>query len=559
MAREARVSPLLAQILLNREVRSASDVRRFLSPDWSGLLPPEALPGAVEAARQLAEAARAGRRIVVYGDYDVDGISATAILWHVLAAGGADVHYFIPSRFEEGYGVSADALRTLRGEGADMVVTVDCGITACAEARLARELGLKLVITDHHEPRAEHPEADAIVHPTALEMSENPHLSGSAVAFKVAWATARELCGARRVSDEFRALLTDATAFAALGLVADVVPLVGENRLIAALGLAQLHHTRNPGLRALIEVSGLANRRRMDEYDIGFMLAPRLNAIGRLGHAAKAVELFTHADGPRAEQIARDLDSKNRERQRVEKRITQEALELVAARGFDRAACRAIVLASPEWNRGVVGIVASRLVDRFRRPTVLIALDGDEGQGSGRSIRHFPLHEALMACEEHLLSHGGHAMAAGIRIAAEKVDAFTEAFLALADQRLTPADLVPQLRLDDEVELGQIGLDTVEMLHHMAPFGVGNARPRLASTVVELVGEPRAVGQAARHLQFTVRQGSVYRKAIAFGRGNRRDELLDHRRLRLAFEPIINEWNGRRSVELKIVDWKPAG
>ncbi len=558
LAQQARVAPVLAQVFLNRQMQTPAQIESFLAPDWSRLLPPESLPGVIEAARLLADAARRRRRIVIYGDYDVDGITATAILWHVLTAAGADVRYFIPNRFEEGYGLSADALATLKEQGADVVVTVDCGITACQQARRAAELGLQLIITDHHEPGDELPEVAALVHPSIGAGSDNPHLCGAGVAFKLAWALARELCGREKVTEPYRTLLVEAVGLTALGLVADVVPLIGENRIIAAMGLRQLRHTSNVGLAALIEVSGLSGRPRYNEYDIGFALAPRLNALGRLGHAIEAVELFTSASEQRAREIAQRLDQCNRQRQRVEREIAAEAVELVRQRGFDRAGTRGIVLASERWNRGVVGIVASRLVERFGRPAVLIALDGDEGQGSGRSVPNFPLHEVLTECREHLISHGGHAMAAGLRIAAGAVEGFTQAFLEQAARRLTDADLLPALRLDDELELGQLDVPLAETLERMAPFGIGNPRPRFATTPVELVGQPRTVGGNARHLQFVVRQGQVHRKAIAFGAAERLDELLDCGRLRLAFEPIVNEWNGRRSAELKVLDFLPA-
>lgn len=521
------------------------------------MLPPERLPGAIAAAERLVDAVRAGRRIIIYGDYDVDGVTATAILWHALKLADANVDFYIPSRFDEGYGVNSEALEQIRAGGANVVVTVDCGITAVEEARLAGRLGLELIITDHHQPRAELPDASVIVHPTACgDTSGNPHLSGAGVAFKLAWALAQQLCGSTRVTPEYREHLLDATAFAALGLVADVMPVTGENRVIASFGLRHLCHTQNPGLQALIEVSGLTGKKRYDEYDVGFLLAPRLNAVGRLGHARLAVELFTRAAAKQAHEIATTLDAQNRQRQKVEREIVEQATEMVSARGFDRDSRRAIVLASPDWHPGVIGIVAARLVDRFHRPTVLVALDGPQGQGSGRSIRHFPLHEVLAACEQHLVSYGGHAMAAGVKIAADKVEAFTDAFLAQAARRLTPADLVPKLRLDDEVRLDQLVLGVVDAIQRLAPFGVGNARPRLATDPVELVDTPRAVGQGGQHLQFTVRQGRTYRKAIAFGRGKQLEELADHRRLRLAFEPIVNEWNAQRNVELKVIDWK---
>ncbi len=548
----------MAQVLLNRGIRTAAEVRPFLSPDFKALLPPDALPGAVEAARHLADATKAGKRIVIYGDYDVDGVTATTILWHVLKLAGADVRFYIPSRLDEGYGVNAEAVASIAADGGQVVITVDCGITAVEEVRRARELGLDVIVTDHHQAHDRLPDAAVIVHPTACGESANPNLSGAGVALKIAWALAQEFSGTARVKPAFREYLLDATAFAALGLIADVVPLTGENRIITSFGLRHLCQTKNPGLQALIDVSGLSDKKKYDDYDVGFRLAPRLNAIGRLGHARLAVELFTRADADRAREIAVTLDAENRRRREVERQITKEAEALVIEKGFDRDSCRGIVLAAPNWHPGVIGIVASRLVDRFHRPTIMIALDNEQGQGSGRSVRHFPLHEVLGCCRQSLLSFGGHAMAAGVKLRADQIDAFTDAFQAEAARRLTPADLRPKLHLDDEVALSELTMDVADTLQHLAPFGEGNPRPRLATTPVELAEPPRAVGAGGAHLQFTVRQGNTYRKAIAFGRGPQAEQLLQHRHLRVAFEPIINEWNGRRNVELKIIDWKPA-
>jgi len=565
LARDAGLSPLLAQLLLVRGAATTQDVRRFMTPDFRELLPPEALPGAVAAADRLHRAAADGCPIVIYGDYDVDGVTASAILWHALRYIGASVRTYVPSRFEEGYGLNSDAIRKLAEEGAQAIVTVDCGITACEQARLARELGVELIITDHHEPKSDLPDASVLVHPTALaERCPNPNLSGAGVALKVAWAIAQRHAGASRVGPELRELLLDATALAAMGLVADMVPLTGENRLIASFGLRHLCKSRNPGLRALVEAAGLERKAAVDDYDVGFLLAPRLNAVGRMGHAREAVELLTTADDGRAREIATALDGHNRERQEVEKRILAQAETMVVERDMHRDGCRGIVLASEAWHTGVVGIVASRLIERFHRPTVLIALSNGVGQGSARSIRNFPLHESLARCGEHLLSHGGHAMAAGLRIETARVEAFTRAFLDDAAQRLTQADLTPRLNIDDEVELGQVDLALAESIARMQPFGIGNARPRLVARGLELADEPRVVGAGGAHLQFTVRCPGVgagardggHRKAIAFGRGSDAVKLTERRRLDLAFEPIVNEWMGRKKVELKVVDWR---
>lgn len=558
LAASAGVSRLVAQLLLNRGVTDAPAARRFLAPQFRSLAAPDDLPNACAAAERLVAAIRDRRRIIIYGDYDVDGVTGTTILHNALRLAGADVDYYIPSRLEEGYGLNGDALERLASEGAKVVVTVDCGVTAIAEAQRARELGLELIITDHHEPRPEAPEA-LLVHPSAFgRVCGNPNLSGAGVALKVAWALAQTLLGERRVSPEYRDFLVDATAFAALGLIADIVPLTGENRVLASFGLRQLRATQNVGLRALIETAGLSDKARYDEYDIGFVLGPRLNALGRMGHAREAVELFTRATPERATEISRELERRNRERQLVEREIAGEAEALTIERGFHRDSSAAIVLASPRWHAGVIGIVASRLVERFHRPTVLIALENGVGQGSGRSIRHFPLHEALARCNEHLLGHGGHAMAAGVRIREENVSAFTCAFMADASKRLSSADLRPKLHLDDEVELREITLDTTATLDALAPFGMGNSRPRLATAPVELTEPPRRVGRDGAHAQFTVRQHGAYRRAIAFGVGERAEQLADARAVRLAFEPLLDEWMGQQRVKLRVLDWKMA-
>lgn len=559
LASAAQIDELLAQLLLNRGIRSADAYRKFVACDFRELHPPEVLPGAEAAGKFLAAAARAGRKIVLYGDYDVDGITGTTILWHVLRLAGVVPQVVLPSRFEHGYGLHSSALESIAAGGGEIVVTIDCGITAVEPARRARELGLKLIITDHHQPGAELPDAHLIVHPTACPPAgPNPDLSGAGVALKVAWSLSRELSGGGKVGPEWRETLMDCTAFAALGLMADSVPMTGENRIITSYGLKHLNKSANNGIRALLDVAGLGRKAAYDDFDVGFALAPRLNAIGRLDHAREAVTLFTTATSDEAHAIAERLNQLNLERQQIERDTTAIALEMATARGFDKDNCRGIVLAGENWHPGVIGIVAARLVERFQRPTMLFSLKDGLGQGSGRSVRHFPLHEVLNDCAAHLVSFGGHAMAAGAKISAVQLDAFTEAFLDQAARRLTAADIVPKLHLDDEVHLHQVTPDNAATLARLAPHGVGNARPRLATTPVELAEAPRAVGSRGNHLQFRVRQGDVYRRAIAFGRGEFAQQLAEYRQLRLAFEPLMDSWQGRSTLSLKVIDWKSA-
>lgn len=544
---------LVAQLLLNRGLESSEAVRAFLTPQMKDLLPPHCLPGAVEAAGRIVRAIRERARIILYGDYDVDGTTGLAILWHVLTRAGASVSFYVPHRIEEGYGLNLQAVERLIAEGAELIVTIDCGITAVEVAEHLKKQGVALIVTDHHGYGDTLPPADAIVHPLVGGTCPNPDLSGSAVAFKVAWAIAQQLGDGEKAPPDLRDLLVELLPLAALGTIADVVPLTGENRIIARHGLDRLARTTLPGLRALIDSAGL-NGKNVTGYDVGFKLAPRINAAGRMGHARLAVELFTRADTDRAREIALYLEEHNRSRQATERKVTKQAVELVERHKLAGDARRAIVLASHGWHPGVIGIVAARLVDRYHRPAVVIALGGESAQGSARSVRHFDINDAISTCAEHLITHGGHTMAAGLRIDEEKIEAFTEAFVTVANNRLTPADLTRDLRIDAEVSLADLTLPTVETLLGLGPFGAGNPRPRLASEWVELAKEPRCVGKKQEHLQAVFRENGASLKAIGFGLGDRLEDLKQHRRCRVAFEPIINEFGGRRSVEMQMID-----
>jgi len=333
------------------------------------------------------------------------------------------------------------------------------------------------------------------------------------------------------------------------------VPLTGENRILAHYGLKGLPKSRLPGIQALIQAANLTGK-SLSGYDIGFKLGPRLNAIGRMGHARLAVDMLTRADEREAVHIAANLEQQNRARQALQKRITDEAIAMVSETGQDSDGVRGIVLASTDWHAGVIGVVASRVTEEFGRPTVMIAIENGVGQGSARSIRNFPLHEVLADCRDTLLTYGGHAMAAGLKVEAEKIDAFRAAFHNRAAQLLTPADLRPKLRIDDEVRLDALNMSLVSDFAKLEPFGAGNASPRLATDWLEVVGEPRAVGASKSHLQVALTDGVRQCKGIAFGMAKHADDLKDSRRCRVAFEPITNEWNGRVSVEMRILDFR---
>lgn len=559
LAAKLRVSPLAAQILCNRGLTDLELARTFFDPKLSDLRPPSELGGTEQAADLLMAAIKDRRRIVIYGDYDVDGITGTAILWKVLRMAGAEVGYYIPHRLEEGYGINEQAIRQIAADGASVLITVDCGITACDELQVARDLGLKVIVTDHHRSKDQIPCADVVIHPR-ISGYVFPHLSGAGVAMKLAWAVAQRLSPGSRVKPEFRDFLLDATSLAALGTIADVVPLLGENRILTRFGLVGLANSKNTGIAALLTAANLTGQSLHSDH-VGYLLAPRLNAAGRLGHAGLCVEMFTTADPERAVEIATYLEQQNRQRQAIEKQISAQARQMVLDAGMDRDEFRAIVLAEKGWHAGVIGIVASRLVDEFCKPVVLVSFEQDGepiGQGSARSIEGFALHEALNSCAGHLVSCGGHEMAAGLRVHADNLPAFTRAFLACAADKLRAEDLARTLSLDAEVELALVTPNLLAELNKLAPFGQANPKPRFASGWLRLSGAPRIVGRNQDHIQLSVTDGRTTRKAVGFGMAKRLAPLLGRGQFRVAFEAIANEWNGTTTAELRLLDVQMA-
>ncbi|MFW6066206.1 MAG: single-stranded-DNA-specific exonuclease RecJ [Planctomycetota bacterium] len=555
LARAAGTAPLVAQVLLNRGVSDADSAKAFLDPKLTDLHDPSLLPGAVEAARRIVRAIHDRERIVLYGDYDVDGMTGVAVLYECLRMLGAEPHWYVPHRLEEGYGVNADAVRKLAADGAKLLITVDCGISAVGPLKEAQAAGLDVIVTDHHLPGAELPPATAIVHPS-LPGGGYPceYLAGAGVAFKLAWQVAREACGEKRVDEPMRRFLLNATCLAGLGTVADVVPLSDENRVLAAHGLRGLEATEHPGLRALIDAAGLAGD-RLDTYAVGFRLAPRLNASGRMGHARLALELLTRAEPDRCREIADYLNKQNTQRQKVEQEITAQAAEQVVSRGLDGDDHRAIVLGSDNWHGGVVGIVASRLVDRFAKPTVLVSLDGEElAHGSARSIPDFHMRDALAVCAEHLEGFGGHAMAGGIKLRPEKLDAFADAFGRYAGDTLTSEQLRPTLQIDVEAPLRALQYHAVEHLSRLAPFGEGNPRPVVAIRGCEVVNPPKRIGRNGNTASMIIAQNGATMRAVGFSMGDLADLLVGVNRVDIVAEPVINNFRGQTSVELKLRD-----
>jgi single-stranded-DNA-specific exonuclease len=527
LTRELGLSRTAAAVLVRRGHDTPARARAFLDPQDRH--DPAALGDMVDACRVILGHVQRGSRIVVHGDYDVDGVCATAVLVRALRELGADAGWHIPSRFDEGYGLATQTVERLAARGARLIVTVDCGITATEAVDRARELVVDVVVSDHHKPGDVLP-ACPVVHP-GLGGYPEPALCGSAVAHKLAQSL-------------FHAADTDPNKadrdldLVALATLCDLVPLTGENRRIAREGIVAMQRTRNVGLRALMEATGLAPA-DVDERAAGFRLGPRINAAGRMQRADAALELLMTADEDRAREVAKELDDLNRDRQEEEQRIVFAAEAAAAA--FTHQA--GLVVAGEGWHSGVVGIVASRLVERFSRPAIVISLDGDTGKGSGRSIGAFDLHAGLAACASHLTRFGGHKMAAGLELHSDRVDAFRADFARHAASVLTPEDLIPCEKIDAVVSGGSTGLSLAEELSGLGPFGPANPAPTLLLPAARLESV-RAMGEEKQHARLTVRSGGARIEAVAFRASAAALDRLATDQQDLAVRLERNEWNG---------------
>jgi single-stranded-DNA-specific exonuclease len=539
LAKALGLSEITASVLVRRGYGDPDEARAFLAGEQP-LHDPFLLGDMERAVQQIRAAADAGRRICVHGDYDVDGICATVLAVLVLRELGADVDWHLPSRFDEGYGVSGETLERLAGEGCGLVLTVDCGITAVDEVRRARELGLEVVVTDHHRPAEELPDCPLVA--TRPSDYPFPDLCGTGVVYKLGEA----LLGSG--SEVLKRHLD----LVALATIADVVPLVGENRSLAIAGLRTLARTQKPGLRALMKVARV-DPAAVDAGKVGFRLAPRINAAGRLGHPRAALELLLTDDADEARRLADRLEDLNRDRQAVEDKILRAAIAQVEEWPEAKRRRRAYVVWGEDWHEGVIGIVASRLVERYHRPVVLLAGgSGELWKGSGRSIPTFDLHGALGGCARFLERFGGHRAAAGLSIAPELAESFADAFAAHAEGVLAPDDLTPTTVVDAILPRGaNLTLDLCEELRRLAPFGLANPDVTLLAPGCEL-GDLATVGDG-KHLRFRVqRDGRDAGGAIAFGQGTRLDRYRRSGRYDVAFRLQENHWNGTVSPQLVV-------
>ena len=543
LAAELRLPPAVCALLLRRGYADPAAAKRYLRPRLEQLHEPTAMLSLDAAVERLARAVRDGETVMVHGDYDVDGMCSTALMVRVLRTLGGRAAPFIPRRVEDGYDLTAAGVRAARDAGARVVLTCDCGTSARAPIADLCAAGIDVIVSDHHLPGGALPDCLAVLNPKRPGCEyPDKDLAAVGVAFKLALALVRRLGGNENV-------VLSQLDLVALATIADIAPLRGENRVLVRYGLRLLNETQNVGLRALLRAAALDGK-ALNAGRVGFILAPRLNAVGRLGHALRGVELLLCERESEANAIARELEELNRRRQEMDRAMLAEARTMLA--GLDLDETYGIVLASPNWHPGVIGIVASRIVEETGRPTILIALDGGEGKGSGRSIPAFDLHAGIGACRDLLVRFGGHKAAAGITIAEEHVAEFARGFNAVARERLREEDLVPELKVDLELPLADASAELEGLLRHFEPFGIGNAAPLLVSRDVRLVERPRVVGQDGLKLRLAA--GTADIEAIGWGMGWMAAELDPAVPVDIAYRLERDDFRGESRLVAKLVD-----
>jgi single-stranded-DNA-specific exonuclease len=548
IARFPNLHPLIVQVLYNRGIAAPEQAEAFLAPD-ALIGNPFQMRGVNEAVERVRRAIRAGEAIAVYGDFDADGVTATALLVQVLESLGAKVKPYIPHRVDEGYGLNLDALQQLKDEGARVVITVDCGVRSLDEVAFGTRIGLDMIVTDHHAPTDTLPDAFAVIDPKQPQCQyPTKELSGVGVAFKLAQALLRvnERVPLKNQSPISEDALLDLVA---LGTVADLVPLTNENRALVKRGIARLRQSERPGIQALIRHAALKPE-TLDAGNIGFTLAPRLNAAGRLEHALRAYDLLTTIYPDEAEKLAQELEVTNRERQQLTAKLTLQARDVVAARAETDAL---LFVIAPEFLEGIVGLIASRLTEEFYRPSIAVHRGETESRGSARSINEFNMVGALDACRDLLVRHGGHAMAAGFTVRNENLPALETRLREIAARTLALSELAPTLAVDAEVSLHEMNWALQKSLEQLAPFGYGNREPIFVSRNI-VVRDARIVG--SEHLKLMLSDGQIVWDAIAFRQGSWSGNLPQ--RIDVAYQLDARTWNGETRLQLNVKDIKPA-
>lgn len=545
-AEELDSTLLVAQILLNRGIENKEDAQRFLSADLGSLTDPYLVNDMEKAVKRIIKALEGSEKILIYGDYDVDGVTATSLLLLFLRDIGFSAYYYIPNRVHEGYGINLESIGRFHKKGISLVITVDCGISSVKEIAYAKSLGMDVVVTDHHEPPVEVPDAEALINPL-LENCSFPYksLSGVGLAFYLAAGLRKGLREQGFFEERAEPSLLDYIDLVAMGTIADIVSLTGLNRILVRAGLEQINLKPRLGINTLLTVCGVT-RGQVDSTAVAYRLAPKINAAGRLSDASAGVRLLTTESAEDAERLAGYLDVENVERQRIEERIFNEAVDQIVSGGLIEGR-RSIVLFSENWHPGVVGIVASRLMEKYYRPTILLSLEEGVCKGSARGIPSFHLYQGLKRCQDLLMEFGGHKYAAGVKMEPEMVDPFRERFEEVVREMVPDEGFVPVMTLDAVTELDHMSLDEIEKFQSLSPFGAGNPEPVILVSGVE-VFEPQVVG--GNHLRFKVRKEGAELGAIAFRQAHELDNLDE--KMDLAVVPEVQVWRGTRSVKLRV-------
>jgi single-stranded-DNA-specific exonuclease len=545
IAKELAVPPIMARILLNRQIDSFDKAKTFFRPDLENLYDPFLLKDMDKAVDRLHKGLLTGENILIYGDYDVDGVSSAALLYLVLSRMvGSKISYYIPDRMTEGYGLSKNSIQEAADNDINLIVTVDCGVTAVEEVRLANELGMDIIVSDHHQPAEELPDAVAILDPK-LPDSQYPfqELAGVGVAFKLLQGLYHKFELPEAELDEYLDLV-------AIGSCADIVPLVDENRILVRHGMDKINYNPRFGVRALLESSGISNK-EVTAGLIVFVMAPRINAVGRLGDAKRAVQLFSAPTLQQARTLARELEKENRLRRDIDEVTFKEAKDLLHEK-LNPTDDKAFVLYKRDWHPGVIGIVASRIVERYYRPTIMITVVDGVGKGSARSISNFNIYQAIKECSQFLSGFGGHKYAAGLTIDEDKIPEFIEAFKRAAEQQLKPQDLVPCISIDGEIELQEFTPRFIRLLKLLGPFGPMNLRPVFISRNLKVLGNPNVVGH--NHLKLKVEQNGAVLDVIGFNMADYLDKIGGNGRVDCVYVIEENRWNGKSSLQLRLKD-----
>lgn len=553
------LSTISSRVLNNLGLRNIQDIKQFMKPNLDEIHSPFLFKNMEKAVKRIDKALLDQELICCYGDYDVDGITGSSLLYNFFQFIGGKAIPYVPDRIEEGYGINKNAITKIAAMGCKLLITADCGIRSVEEIKHANQLGVDIIVTDHHEVGETLPDAFAIINP---KLPDCPYpfkgISGSGVTMKLAWAVAEGCQSTKKISNAFKEFLLDSLAFATLGTIADMVPLLDENRAIVKFGLDAMRKASNPGIQALIDTS-LDKQKEITAEDIAFQIAPRINAAGRLGRSDLAMRLFTTKSRQEAMEIAQELDQLNKTRQDIEKMHSLEAF--AQAENLIKKYTHTIVLNGDTWHSGIIGIIASKVLEKYYRPTFVISCCQETakiGKGSARSIEGYSLPDALAFAEKYLIQYGGHAMAAGFQIDKNNIEAFREMIEQDGKNKLSQEQLQPIIRIDAETNISDLTLNLLEELHQLEPFGSANPNPLFATRKVNLIGTPKIIGKKKNHLKFKVVQHGVVTNVIAFNFADRLQELINYESIDIAYYPYLQEWNGQSSIDLQLKDFRQA-